>query len=132
MMLRRPLRRWVSGWFVLMIVFSQILTAAYACPQVGIVEPTSGASMARMPCASEPMRAELDPAQPGLCLQHCQYGSNQAFSDASSSQPHPGPAYAVVVFPAPVAVAPAAVVRDRDRERAPPPTHAVLHCCLRL
>jgi hypothetical protein len=135
MTMRRPLRRWVSGWFVLMIVLAQIVTAAYACPQVPAA--IEAGSMAGMPCASdEPAPISLDAEQPALCVQHCQFGSTQAFSDASLSQPPAGPTHAALVFPAPsVAMAadgPASAERDGGRNRAPPPTHALLHCCLRL
>jgi hypothetical protein len=136
MTLRRPLRRGVAAWFVLMIVFAQIDTAAYACELPAAVETSSDASMAGMPCATEAAPAQLDPDQPALCLQHCQYGATHAYSDAPPVQPPTGPAYATVVFPAPpAALADGALTtpeRDRSRNRAPPPTHAVLHCCRRL
>ena len=65
------------------LLFSQIAVAAYACPAIGErAGSADAAAMAGMPCA-EMMAAgvPLDPEQPTLCMQHCQFGSTTQVVD---------------------------------------------------
>jgi hypothetical protein len=65
------------------LLLSQIAMAAYACPAVGErADFADMAAMAGMPCA-EMMAAgvALDPEQPTLCMQHCQFGSTTQVVD---------------------------------------------------
>ena len=66
------------------LLFSQIAVAAYACPAMGERQPGAADTMAMagMPCA-EMMAAgvPLDPEQPTLCMQHCQFGTTTQVVD---------------------------------------------------
>lgn len=133
---RLPLR-WLSGWLIVAILFSQFAVAAYVCPQARAAADPDAVAMAGMPCAATMGAASaLDPDQPGLCLQHCQFGS-------TSAQPADHAAALVIAFVAwllftliPTATRPAGglvwLTRERRRDRAPPPPHSILHCCHRL
>lgn len=132
---RRSGRRWLSGWLVLAILFTQIATAAYACPAMKLAAPD--ASMAGMPCAEMMSDAiTLDAAQPGLCLQHCQFGHTQQPSDPAQ----PVVAGSPVLLPwvtlqlalAPGLDRPAWLEHARSRQRIPPTAHSILHCCFRI
>ena len=59
----------------IVILFAQLTIAAYACPATG-GDASEAVDMAGVPCA-EMMAADvaLDPGQPILCMQHCQFGS---------------------------------------------------------
>ena len=137
MLLRQPLRRWLSSWLVLAVLFTQVATAAYACPMTASVvgENAGSASAPAMPCAE--MMANgvaLDPEQPGLCMQHCQGGS-QTFDNASpATVPTPVwlPTPAVRLPDAAKLSLPAWVAQQRSRERDPPLAHSIDHCCYRI
>lgn len=134
---RRNLLRWLSGWLITAILFSQLAVAAYVCPQPPAAADHGAAAMAGMPCAAMMGAASaLDPDQPGLCLQHCQFGSTGA-------QPADHAAAVIVAFVAlllftliPTVARPAGglawLTRQRRRDRAPPPPHSILHCCHRI
>ncbi|MDE2049196.1 MAG: hypothetical protein KGJ44_12350 [Betaproteobacteria bacterium] len=73
MTLRRAFPRWLAVWWMVSLLFTQLATAAYACPMTAA--PAAQAMHMPMPC--EQMRARgvaMDAAQPGLCAQHCQWG----------------------------------------------------------
>jgi hypothetical protein len=126
----RRLRRWTAGCVALVILFAQVAVAAYACP----ITRAAVASEARMPCgAPMPGTAAFDQAQPGLCQQHCQFGSAQLGADPGHSPAPP----AMAPMPWPVLRLAATTARDsawlqhaRDRARVPLPPHCLLHCCL--
>lgn len=122
------------------LLFSQIALAAYACPAMSDTTDrvlSDTAAMAGMPCA-EMMAAgvPLDPEQPTLCLQHCQFGSTTQVVD------HVPPVFApVTAFPALFSV----TVDERldlclsswaedERLRIRPPSIAlsIAHCCFRI
>ncbi len=137
---RRNLLRWLSCWLITAVLFSQVAVAAHACPQV-LARADAGA-MAGMPCAEMMSMAPvpdttLDADQPGLCLQHCQFGS-------TGGQPadHAAPVgIAIVAWLLLFTLLPTAprlasrftwLARQRRRDRAPPPPHSILHCCHRI
>ena len=134
---RRIPLRWLAGWLIATILFSQLAVAAYVCPQARAAGDHGAAAMAGMPCAAMMGSASaLDPDQPGLCLQHCQFGSTGA-------QPADPASAVVVTFVAlllftliPTVARPAGglvwLTRVRRRDRAPPPPHSILHCCHRI
>ncbi len=131
MAIRRIVRRWLSGWVVLAIVFTQLATAAYACPALDASDPAAG--NAAMPCA-EMMGAGmvLDADQPGLCQQHCQFGNTQQAGDPAHAFALPEVTRALLFIVSPASdahVAPAAAPQVR-RNAAPP--LSVLHCCYRF
>ncbi len=120
------------------LLFSQIAVAAYACPAIGeragFAEATA---MAGMPCA-EMMAAgvPLDPQQPTLCMQHCQFGSTTQVVDHVPAVFAP-----VTAFPALFTVSgderlelglSSWVDHERLRYRPPPLAHSIAHCCYRI
>ena len=79
--------------------------------------------------------AEQDAArndgQKALCMSHCQADAKHA--DHATPQI---PAFipflvGVIVEPPVLDAAPMFVVRAQSQPRAPPPPHAILHCCFR-
>lgn len=130
----RTVRTWWSKSLIASLLFLQLASAAYACamPAAG----AGGSSMADMPCAEAMARGDmsmLDPEQPGLCLEHCKGGSPTI---------EPGtvagialPALVALFVVAPIEATDRAGARQaqwRRRASAPPPPHAILHCCFRI
>lgn len=122
------------------VLFSQIAVAAYACPAVGERADLGSAdamAMAGMPCA-EMMAAgvPLDPEQPTLCMQHCQFGTTTQVVD------HVSPAFVpVTALPAVFEVSldqaldpvlSAWAEDERQRDRPPPLALSIAHCCFRI
>ena len=137
----RALRRRLSGWLAMAILFMQLATAAYACPANAANRAPgemAAAAMAGMPCAEAMAQGTaLDAEQPGLCQQHCQFGHTQQPSDPWPllQAPAATPLLLFVLAPAALpAVAPgwAQRARARTHERAPPLAHSILHCCFRI
>ena len=120
------------------LLFAQMALAAYACPAGSDGAQGPASAMAGMPCA-EMMAAgfQLDPEQPALCMQHCQFGavSSSAVGD-------------VPLAVAPVTALPAVFIvalddrldralsswaeDERARDRPPPLAHSIAHCCFRI
>ena len=134
------LRTRIIGILSIALLFSQIALASYACPAMGerYDEVSSDmAAMAGMPCA-EMMAAgvPLDPEQPTLCMQHCQFGSTTQVVE------HVPPVFApVTAFPALFTVmvderldlCPSTWAEDeRLLDRPPPTAHSIAHCCFRI
>lgn len=138
--LSRSLRRWLSGWLVLAVLFTQLATAAYTCPMLSgaLEQGTAASDMATMPCAgmTAPGTAEvmLDAAQPGLCLQHCQVGSQTVDQSNTAAVPAWAALQALTVrVPEPATLDRAAwAAHQRSRDGAPPLPHSIHHCCYRL
>ena len=135
--LSRILRVRLIGLLSLALLFSQLAVAAYACPAMNGSPANATAAMAGMPCA-EMMAASLalDPEQPLLCMQHCQFGSTTHGADPAVATFAP-----VTAFPALFTVpldelcdmGPAGgVERERLRDRPPPLAHSIAHCCFRI
>lgn len=133
----RALRRhrgWLSGWLVAMLLFAQLATAAYACPQLQPVPAEHAAAtvaddggMAAMPECSGDMPAAMDPEQPQLCKAHCEAGRSSVNSQpAAPDAPQPmatDAAWVGVVDPAAVAEHAAGIpgpVADGPPAGAPP------------
>ncbi len=125
----RMLRRWLSGWLVMAMLFTQLAIAAYACPQM----PMPGQPCAEM--MTQGIAPDVD--QPGLCHQHCLAQTPTQAADHAT--PMVVATLALLLF----VLLPTAVVRScgcawlirqrrRDRDRAPPPPHSILHCCHRI
>ncbi len=134
------LRARLIGIVSIVLLFSQIAVAAYACPAMS--ERTDQVSsdmiaMAGMPCAA--MMAAgvpLDPEQPTLCMQHCQFGSTTQVVDHL-----PAVFVPVTAFPALFTVSgderldlglSSWAEDDRLRDRPPPLAHSIAHCCYRI
>jgi hypothetical protein len=139
-MICKRIRARLIGILSMALLFSQIAAAAYICPAMNERADRGSAEMAAMagmPCA-EMMAAgvPLDPLQPALCIQHCQFGSTTQVVDHSP-----------VVF-APVTAFPALFTISVDerldvdlsswaeverlRDRPPPLSHSIAHCCYRI
>jgi hypothetical protein len=73
MRLHRAFRRWVSGGLVMLLLFMQLATAAYACP-TELQALRAEADMAAMPGCDGNMPRGMDADQPQLCKAHCQQG----------------------------------------------------------
>jgi hypothetical protein len=139
MLLRRSLRRWLSGWLVLAVLFTQLATAAYACPMATTAAGQGGESADRpaMPCAAMMSGAaglRLDTEQPGLCMQHC-WGGSQTFDNANPASipaPTPLPTLTVRAQEPAGAALPAWAAHRRSRDSAPPLPHSIDHCCYRI
>lgn len=92
----RALRRhrgWLCGWLIALVLFSQLATAAYACPQLAPAPADAVAAMAAMPDCDGSMPASMDPDQPQLCKAHCEVGKTSVNSQVTA--PDAPPALAV-------------------------------------
>lgn len=92
----RALRRhrgWLSGWLVALVLFTQLATAAYACPQLSPAPDEAVAAMAAMPDCDGRMPSRMDPDQPQLCKAHCETGKTSVNSQVAT--PDAPPALAV-------------------------------------
>jgi hypothetical protein len=146
MLFRQTLRRWLSSWLVLAVLFTQLATAAYACPMAvaaagqglgsAATSTATAAATSATPCAERMSGggAALDPEQPGLCMQHCTDGS-QTFDPANApSVPAPALLPALTLrLPAAASLGLSAwAAQQRSRERDPPVPHSIDHCCYRI
>jgi hypothetical protein len=73
MRLHRALKRWLSGGLVVLLLFMQLATAAYACP-AELQALRDEAAMEAMPGCDGNMPRDMDADQPQLCKAHCQQG----------------------------------------------------------
>ena len=92
----RALRRhrgWLSGWLIALVLFTQLATAAYACPQLSPAPDDAAAAMAAMPGCHSSMPTRMDPDQPQLCKAHCETGKTSVNSQVAA--PDAPPAIAV-------------------------------------
>lgn len=120
----RRQRRWLSAWLVVVLLFTQFATAAYACPRSlsGVLSATAAGPgfAADMPgCDGNMASAAMDPEQPQLCKAHCEQG-RQSVNPAPSASPSdlPTPALLAVLDWRPVTVAP--LSPDRRAGLTPP------------
>jgi hypothetical protein len=86
-------RGWLSGWLIAVMLFTQLATAAYACPQLALEPGNAAATMAAMPGCDGSMPASMDPDQPQLCKAHCEAGKTSVNSQVAA--PDAPPAMAV-------------------------------------
>lgn len=87
----RALRRhraWLSGWLIAVLLFTQLVTAAYACPQFAPAPADVAATMAAMPDC-DGMPASMDPDQPQLCKAHCEAGKTSVNSQVAAPDAPP-------------------------------------------
>ncbi|UBM08365.1 copper resistance protein [Cupriavidus metallidurans] len=123
---------WIAGFLLILFLSVQLATAAYACT-MGMNSMDEHLSMeATMSCAD---MAEQDAAQndgqKALCMSHCQ--ANAKHADHATPQI---PAFipflvSIVVEPPVLDDASMLAERAQSQPRAPPPPHAILHCCFR-
>ena len=127
---RRP-RRWLSGWLIVVLLFTQLATSAYACPTMA-APASAPAAMPEMPGCEGNMPAAMDPEQPQLCQAHCSQDSLTVQS-APSADVQPAPAVLLATLDwAQTALAPA---QSADRPApvatgAPPPGSPPIYLAL--
>ena len=95
---RRP-RRWLSGCLTVMLLLTQWLTSAYACPAVtGALPGAAAAAVAvSMPGCDGHMSGAMDPEQPQLCQMHCSQGAQTVQSAPGADLP-PAPAVLLAIL----------------------------------
>lgn len=132
----RAFRVRLIGLLSMVILFSQVTVAAYACPAMDGRSDSMAADMTGMPCATMMAAGiELDPEQPLLCHQHCQFGSASPGVDhlppvLVSSADLPAMLFVPAFVEQDLAFASRAQ-SDPRRDRLPPP-HSIVHCCFRI
>lgn len=75
MRMHRKFKRWLSGGLVMLLLFMQLATAAYACP-VELQALRDEAATTAMPGCDGNMPRDMDAEQPQLCKAHCQQGEH--------------------------------------------------------
>lgn len=88
----RVLRRhrgWFSAWLVAVLLFTQLATAAYACPQLAPAAGDAVAEMAAMPGCEGGSAQHMDPDQPQLCKAHCEAGKTSLNSQPAAADAPP-------------------------------------------
>ncbi|MDO9093590.1 MAG: hypothetical protein Q8R98_15210 [Rubrivivax sp.] len=137
MSLRKRIRVRIIVMLSMVLLFAQMAMAAYACPAIGDRADGPAPDMAGVPCAE--MMAEgiqLDPDQPTLCMQHCQFGSVSHAVD-------PVPLVVVPLTALPALFTLSVDDRldhalsswaqdERVRDRPSPLAHSIAHCCFRI
>ncbi|WP_029050939.1 MULTISPECIES: hypothetical protein [Burkholderiaceae] len=123
---------WIAGLLLVVFLSVQLATAAYACT-IGVNVPAEQPSMdAMVSCAD---MAEQDAAQDNgekaFCMGHCQ--ADTKYADHAVPQiPAFIPVLAGIIIEPPVLDATPVIARHAHTQpRAPPPPHAILHCCFR-
>ena len=86
-MLQRSIRRRrvLSAVVVLVLLFSQFLTAAYACPRYKVQQ--TGAHQAMPDCEGASGAGEMDPQHPLLCQASCEDEAQSSSSLVSADLP---------------------------------------------
>ncbi|QET06592.1 copper resistance protein [Cupriavidus pauculus] len=123
---------WVAGFLVVVFLSVQLATAAYAC-NMGASKPMEQAPMEAMVSCADMAEQDAVPgdSQKALCMGHCQADTKHA-DHAAPQIPAFIPVLAsIVVEPPMLDAAPIFALRAKHQPRAPPPPHAILHCCLR-
>ncbi|HVF62413.1 MAG TPA: hypothetical protein VNE58_00260 [Casimicrobiaceae bacterium] len=107
---RRRLR--YPAWFaVFALLFAQLATAAYACPQINGASIVAAATDARTSPCLESMSD--DDGRSPLCFEHCKTGQQLVDSPTPANVPMAPPVLALVVTALDVALLPHAGPIDR-------------------
>lgn len=89
--------RWLSGWLVALLLFTQLATAAYVCPPVAPASGVAAAEPAMMPGCDGSMMGGMDPDQPQLCKAHCEPDKTSVNSQAATPDAPPAMAAAAAL-----------------------------------
>lgn len=89
MQVLRRRRGWLTGWLVAVLLFAQLVTAAYACPQAFRAPGDAAVPAALMPDCAGGMPMQMDPEQPQLCKAHCEAGHSSVNSQPPASDVPP-------------------------------------------
>ena len=139
----RALKRAVGRALIALLLFAQMVVAAYACPRMAPHgtdwELSAAATSADVTAAGAEDRAADMPIgcdgaaidSPNLCAAHCQAG------DQNTDTTHPIVPASVLssFYVVPIPSAPSELNRNRSPAAAIntiPPPHAILHCCFRI
>lgn len=88
MPLTKRLRRWIASGLTLALLFMQLATAAYACPQLQAAWQPPAMAFSMPDCESMP--AAMDADQPQLCKAHCvKDAQGRALSAVPDLEPNP-------------------------------------------
>ncbi|HET7794954.1 MAG TPA: hypothetical protein VFL64_16345 [Rhizobacter sp.] len=96
MRLHRRSKRWLSGWLMVVLLFTQLITSAYACPTIAAAA-SAMAMQESMPGCDGNMPGAMDPDQPQLCQAHCSQGS-QTVQSAPSVDASPVPSMLLAIL----------------------------------
>jgi len=119
----RALHRLIAKIGIAAVLFTQLAVAAYACPVLTGPDHNMSARMAGNRHASMPGCEKADAANPNLCLQHCQAGTQSVESAPQLPMPAASPMLLTLVE----AVQPVAgfgitaLSVLAERETSPPP-----------
>lgn len=123
---------WIAGLLLVVFLSVQLATAAYACT-IGASAPVEQVSMDSMVSCAD--MAEQDAAhndgQKALCMSHCQADAKHADQAAPQVPAFIPFLVSIVIEPPVLDAAPVFALRAQSQPRAPPPPHAILHCCFR-
>jgi hypothetical protein len=124
--LRRALCRVLVG----VLVFAQMAIAAYACPGPSGAITAQAVQASALPMAADCDQLDLDAAN--LCVEHCRFGQ-QGVDHSPSVHWTPAPQAFLYAVPLVPEAGPCGPPHERDAvlAAAPPPPHAILHCCFR-
>jgi hypothetical protein len=121
--------RRLSGWLIIVLLFAQFATTAYACPRAA--ESSALDLMADMPGCEAVRSGAMDPDQPQLCKAHCEYGSQTVNAAAAIDIPAPTLMLAVLDWsPRALLVAAGRSRRGQVPSGAPPPGSPPLYLTL--
>jgi hypothetical protein len=123
---------WIAGFLLIVFLSVQLATAAYAC-KMSESKPTKQPSMEAMVSCADMAEQDAAPSdsQKALCMGHCQADTKHA-DHAAPQIPAFIPVLAsIIVEPPALDAAPVFALLAKTQPRAPPPPHAILHCCLR-
>ena len=95
MQMPRMFKRCVCGGVVVLLLFMQLVTAAYACP-AELQALRNDAAMQAMPGCDGNMPRGMDAEQPQLCKAHCQQGE-QAVGALAANDWTPWPLLLAVI-----------------------------------
>jgi len=122
---------WIAGLLLVVFLSVQLATAAYACT-MNKAAPMETPMEAMTSCAEMADQAAVrNDGQKALCMAHCQADAKHA-DHAAPQIPAFIPVLASIIVEPPVLdVTPVIALHAQARPRAPPPPHAILHCCFR-
>ena len=117
------------------LLLMQFAVSAYACPMsassLGFAVSQAKTKMPE-PCGS--MDGKIDTKNPGLCLQHAQYGfQSTTYAETPAVLPVVlGSTLVVEVVPEGLDTSSLPKLRPRDRRWSEPLALSILHCCFRF
>jgi hypothetical protein len=123
---------WFAGLLLVVFLSVQLATAAYACT-LGASDPAGQAAQEEMVSCADMAEhdATKNDGQNALCMNHCQADTKHADHPTPQIPAYVPVLISVIVEPPLLDAAPMVTERALAQPRAPPPPHAILHCCFR-